>query len=93
MSEQELLEYLIEYLIEESYTDNEESALVLIEHLSEDVIDHILLEFKGTDIPQRKFRARQRNSDTRRLQRQYNRSGRRTSSGGEGRSRSFTAKD
>ena len=34
MSEEELVESLVEYLIQESYADNEESALVLIEHMS-----------------------------------------------------------
>lgn len=41
MSEQEFLKYLIQYLIEESYVDNEESGLVLLENVS----DTALLEY------------------------------------------------
>ena len=39
MSEEELVESLVEYLIQESYADNEESALVLIEHMSEGALE------------------------------------------------------
>ena len=42
MSEEELVESLVEYLIQESYADNEESALVLIEHMSEGALENIL---------------------------------------------------
>ena len=43
MSEQELIELLIDHLIEESYADNEESARrSYIEHMSVGALENIL---------------------------------------------------
>ena len=57
MSEQELLESLVEYLIEESYVDSEESALVLVEHLSNDALENILMEKAASEATGNKYRS------------------------------------